>query len=548
MMKALILFFIFSGTIGTVSAQLLYPEIMEPRVPLWGTVIDLQGRTPDFPTRLYGKYLANSSLQNPGIRYVVQNLKKETYADDEINAAINTLIRYAEDVRLKYVVEYLRNYTQRIMPDKEQALTTLQRQVQFDSIVFQSKLGDSLISDFDEYVNSDLPTFLNYIRTDSNYLWLRRASRDSVLLEMISAANNSIRLWINNGKMSYHRFWASNRYGDTIGSWIQVMPVGNRLKIYLDDDVYQTPTIQKKKMDTTGSIPNRPDKQFFVISPLHVGKIARRYWTYYSEVELAMSQGKLANWASGGENSLSLLSNIRYFWNYNRNKTSWENWIHYRFGFMKNGSESIRKNEDRFEFNSKLGQKAFKHWYYTAQFNVLTQLFNSYEYPKESPRELVANFMSPGYFTLSLGLDFKPNSNFSLMISPIAGKWNYVRDTARIDPQRYGVSEAGKRYKREAGAQLNLMSKLSKLFNIVDMNNELKVFMSYEKKDKYVNLGKDDEKKKRIPVTANWKMTLSFKINYFMSASIYTETIYDENYSRKIQFKENLNLGVKFRF
>ncbi len=43
-------------------------------------------------------------------------------------------------------------------------------------------------------------------------------------------------------------------------------------------------------------------------------------------------------------------------------------------------------------------------------------------------------------------------------------------------------------------------------------------------------------------------MTLNFKINYFMSASIYTETIYDENYSRKFQFKENLNLGIKFRF
>ena len=75
---------------------------------------------------------------------------------------------------------------------------------------------------------------------------------------------------------------------------------------------------------------------------------------------------QLANWTSGGENSLSLLSNIRYFWNYNRNNTSWENWVHYRFGFMKNGDEDIRKNEDRFELNSKLGQRAFKHWYYTC--------------------------------------------------------------------------------------------------------------------------------------------------------------------------------------
>ena len=44
------------------------------------------------------------------------------------------------------------------------------------------------------------------------------------------------------------------------------------------------------------------------------------------------------------------------------------------------------------------------------------------------------------------------------------------------------------------------------------------------------------------------KMTITFNINYFMNASIYTETVYDENYSRKLQFKETLNLGVKFRF
>ncbi len=33
-----------------------------------------------------------------------------------------------------------------------------------------------------------------------------------------------------------------------------------------------------------------------------------------------------------------------------------------------------------------------------------------------------------------------------------------------------------------------------------------------------------------------------------MRASIYTETIYNENNSKKLQFKENLNLGVNFRF
>ena len=118
----------------------------------------------------------------------------------------------------------------------------------------------------------------------------------------------------------------------------------------------------------------------------------------------------------------------------------------------------------------------------------------------------------------------------------------------RVSTDRYGITEAGKRFKREAGAQLYLNSKISGLAKIMDITNELKLFMSYEKKDRYINKGQENEMRKHLPMTLNWKMTLYFKINYFLTASIYTETIYDESFSRKLQFKENLNLGVKFRF
>lgn len=539
---------LFTAGIQSVSAQFLYPEVMESRETLNGPVKERIYRGLSFPARLYYKRQENSIIENPGIRYALQNLKKEKNTDPKIDEAINTLMQYAENERLKKVVDYLKRYTSQNIGIQEQALNTIREYITYDSIEFYQNNEHLLTGDYEDYLNTDLQTFVNYIRRDSNHLWLQNASRDSTFLEVMNLADKSVRFWINNGRTKYHRFWAYNKLGDTIGTWIQVMPHKNRLKIYVDEDVYQAPAIEKKSQSAHERLHNIPGKEYFVIVKPVVGELHRRYWTYYSEVEIAMSQGKLANWASGGENSLSLLSNVRYYWNYNRNKTSWENWIHYRFGFMKNGSEDIRKNEDRFELNSKLGQKAFKHWYYTAQFNALTQLFNSYDYPKDKERELVADFMSPGYFTLSLGLDFKPNNNFSLVLSPIAGKWNFVRDTAKIDAKRYGIQEEGKRSRREAGAQMNLFSKVNNLLNIMEVINELKVFMSYESKDKYLNKGKEDEEKKHIPLTANWKMTLNFRINYFMSASIYTETIYDENYSRKLQFKENLNLGVKFRF
>lgn len=542
-----ILFFFFAG-IDSVLAQVLYPEVMEPRPLQTGPIVNPYTSILSFPSRLYKKVLSNRSLDNPGIRYALQNLKKETDFNPEVTEALNTLIKYADNDRLKYMVRYLQMYTQKNMPAQVQAIRKLQEQVTNDSVEFYKNEDGLSNDDKEEYFNTDLQTFLGYIRTDSNFIWLRHASHDSVLLEVKNMSDNSIRFWMDNNRMKFHRFWASNKVGDTIGTWIQVFPEGKCIKIYVDEDVYQAPSIEKKVSGRKEIIHNVLTKDYFNLQPVIAGELHRRYWTYYSEVEIAMSQGKLANWASGGENSLSLLSNLRYFWNYNRNRTSWENWMHYRFGFMKNGSEDIRKNEDRFELNSKVGQRAFKHWYYTAQFNILTQLFNSYDYPKDKPKKLVANFMSPAYFTLSLGMDFKPSNNFSLMISPIAGKWNFVRDTTKIEAKRYGITESGKRFKREAGAQLNMISKTNNLFKILNINSELKVFMSYEKKDKYINEGKEDEERKHIPLTANWKLTLNFKINYFMSASVYTETIYDENYSRKLQFKENLNLGIKFRF
>ena len=77
-----------------------------------------------FPPFLYKVRQENRTIENPGVRYAIQNLKKERYPEPQVNEAINTLIRYAEDERLKHVVEYLKRYAQ-TMGKKEQALEIL---------------------------------------------------------------------------------------------------------------------------------------------------------------------------------------------------------------------------------------------------------------------------------------------------------------------------------------------------------------------------------------------------------------------------------------
>ena len=58
------------------------------------------------------------------------------------------------------------------MGKKEQALETLEQKITYDSIEFYKNTEYLLTGDFEEYINTDLQTFVNYIHQDSNYIWL----------------------------------------------------------------------------------------------------------------------------------------------------------------------------------------------------------------------------------------------------------------------------------------------------------------------------------------------------------------------------------------
>lgn len=520
---------VYSG-IHPAYSQILYPEVMEKQSPLIEPL-----KIPEFlfPADLSAlkKELKNTFIENPVVRYAIDQLKENAHKDEELNNALKVLIRYAEDDQVKPVVEAVKKYMASAA-ENERALQRAIRQVETDSNNYYSRnvyyQGDTLLPRF---YNSNLKTLVSHIRKDSNYIWLREISKDSIQIHLSNIADQYLDVWLNNGRQDYYRFWVINRSGDSIGTWVQILPEKNNLRLYVDDDVYQTRGVDYKKVPEE-LIENQLSQDYYKINALHPGELKRRHWRYYSEVEAALGQGYQSNWASGGENSLSLLTNLKFYFNYNKNKTSWENFVHYRLGFLRSGSEDIRKNEDRLELNSKLGQNAFKHWYYTIQLNILTQIFNSYEYPSENEKKLVANFMSPGYYTLSIGIDYKPNNDFSLYLSPLAGKWTWVRDTNGIDPTRYGV-EAGKKSKGDAGAQVKLINKFP-LAKIMEIRNELVLFSSYYNP--------------KQSFTGDWKVQIDFKINYFMRASVYANLVYDENYSDELQFKETLNLGVNFRF
>ncbi|MEA1873313.1 MAG: DUF3078 domain-containing protein [Bacteroidota bacterium] len=272
-------------------------------------------------------------------------------------------------------------------------------------------------------------------------------------------------------------------------------------------------------------------------------------WTHGGEGTLNVNQGYLSNWVEGGESSISATWILNLSAKYKSENTSWDNYARWKYGVLKSGYESLRKNEDKFEFESKFGLNASEKWYYSGLVNVKSQLFNGYRYPNDSTP--VSTFLSPGNIVSSLGMDYKPNKNLTLMLSPFSVKTTVVWDTVNIDQTHYGL-EADQRFKGELGGYITAKWKANLHENIV-MNNEIELFSSYLNNPKNIDV--------------DWEFILILKATKYLSTSISTHLIYDhdidipvytlengervrdgDKITKAIQFKEMLSIGFSYKF
>lgn len=266
------------------------------------------------------------------------------------------------------------------------------------------------------------------------------------------------------------------------------------------------------------------------------------YWKLGGLGSIAMSQVSLTNWAAGGENSFSGNILANGIANFNRDKTSWENMLVFGYGLMKQGATGVRKTDDRIDFTSKYGRYAFEHWYYSAMFKFNTQFANGYAYPNDSVA--ISKFMAPGYINLAIGMDYKPSENFTLFIGPVSGKFTFVRDDTLSHYGSFGV-EPGKKVRYEFGGLIKTMYTREIMKNVTFMTR-LDLFSNYLKNPQMIDV--------------NWEVLLNMKINKYLSASLNTLLIWDDDIkfnnkglldpkgNSKVQFKEVFGIGLSATF
>lgn len=270
-----------------------------------------------------------------------------------------------------------------------------------------------------------------------------------------------------------------------------------------------------------------------------------KVWKFGGNASINFSQVSLSNWAAGGKSSASGTFLFNSFANYQKGKISWENSLDLGYGLMKEEDSQSVKTDDKIDFSSKFGLKGKGKIFYSALFNFRTQMADGFKYPDRDNR--ISTFMAPGYFTLALGADYKPNDKFSLFVSPMTGKMTVVTDDVLSDEGAFGV-DPGKKSRGEMGAFLKTQFKTTVVEN-VSLETKLDLFSNYLDTPQNIDI--------------HWDILLNMKINDYLSANLITNLIYDDDVSiaidkdgdgvidekgPRVQFKELFGVGLSFKF
>ena len=270
------------------------------------------------------------------------------------------------------------------------------------------------------------------------------------------------------------------------------------------------------------------------------------YWKKGGNIGINAGQVSLINWAGGGFNSVSGNALLHLFTNYKKDKNAWDNTLDLGYGLIKQDDAPWFKNNDRIELNSKFGRQASTDWYYSAFLNFQSQFAKGYA-DVNSPKEAyISRFLAPAFLYTGIGMDYKPSDNFSLFISPATSKLIVVNDTMLSNAGAFGV-DAGATTRFELGGYLSMMYKTDIMKNISFMT-KLNLFSNYIEKPQNIDV--------------SWETFLTMKVNDYISASLTTHLIYDDNIHSAtltdaagntrlapgIQFKQVFGIGFAYKF
>jgi len=284
-------------------------------------------------------------------------------------------------------------------------------------------------------------------------------------------------------------------------------------------------------------------------------------WKWSSLSSLSMNNTKLSNWAAGGEESFAINGIFSITARFRSINNSWFNSLDLGYGLIKKSNfKSFQKTDDKIDFLTKFGHKAYKGFYYTIVFNFKTQFSPGYKYPNDSVS--ISDFLSPAFFVNALGMDYKPNDNLSILAAPFTSKITYVRNQRLADAGAFGVKPArydsidgnyvkvvdGELWKKEVGGYIRLLYQKNKFE--ADWLKNFGISLKCDLFSNYLNTPQN--------IDVSMETQVMYKFNKLLSISWVTALIYDDDVrikdasgnlaGPKIQWKSITGIGISYKF
>lgn len=268
-------------------------------------------------------------------------------------------------------------------------------------------------------------------------------------------------------------------------------------------------------------------------------------WNIGGEFNFNFQNVGLYNWAAGGQSAFAFSAFFIGHANFDDGNHKWTNDLNTGFGMLnqQNIDFPTRKTDDQIIVNSQYGKYLSKHWLLSAGLRFQTQYAIGNEFTTGDDgiveRNKISDFMSPGYLTPSLGIEYSIKDVFTTSFSPVAARFIFVNDDVLSAAGAFGV-DPGEKMNVYFGFNYYLWFKKEIAENIT-FENTLNVFGPYEK------LGE---------MKVNWETGLVMTVNNWLNVNVGTNLIYDHDVTLNkedgsvgpgTQFKYALSLGLTFK-
>lgn len=337
--------------------------------------------------------------------------------------------------------------------------------------------------------------------------------RDSVLVHLSGTDGHRRPFWLSTGKEDLIRHWVRNSKNDSVTVWVG-NPAKNDIRLILEDEIY-VERLERRTSDDIQIARTGPVRTLATAKPLTEIPI---YWTYGLANSFSLNQNFLSNWARGGESSLSGLLDItaRAVYTNRAKNEQWTNSGRIRFGAIgtiEPGFEikNIRTSTDILEINSQYNKRIRNKFDFSSSLYFKTQLAKGFR--GSNLTVPVSKFLSPGTFTVGLGVEYRPNDRTQFNLSPLSYRNTFVLDTAMINQTMYGIDK-DKKLRQEMGAQLVFRNRTN-LGENLRIINAIRLFSSYLDKPQNVDV--------------DWELSLERQISYLFLIRINMHLIYDDD-------------------